>query len=170
MTSITKRKRLLVILPLALLFISMVFMADSCGTSQADASINNANTAAQKWGSSPNITNFYEYQQLMQIYQARDNPQLILNAYLYSNQTGQLTCLGKVKGFGVPYGTQMSQPTGNGTQGSVPEPNGLYPSTSTSADWIQLVDPHTGKTSIAFVEPNLIITTQDLPCKPLTAG
>jgi hypothetical protein len=154
------------VLPFVLLLIAVAFMADSCGGSQTTASNNNANTAADKWGSSPNITNYYEYLQLKQIYEARDNPQLVLNAYLYSEQTGQLTCMGKVKGFGVPYGTEWSPPA-SGTQGSVPEPNALYPSQDTSADWIQLIDPKTGKTSIAFVEPNLIITSQTLPCTPL---
>jgi len=140
----------------------------ACPGDQTNASQQNASTASQKWGNSPNINNYYEYLQLKQIYEARDNPQLVLNAYLYSEQTGQLTCLGKVKGFGVPYGTSWSQPQ-NGANGSVPEPNGLYPSSSTNADWIQLIDPVTGKTSIAFVEPNLIITSQTLPCKPMSA-
>lgn len=156
-----------VILPFVLVFVAIALMADSCAN-QTTASTNNASTAASKWGASPNITNYYEYLQLKQIYEARDNPQLVLNAYLFSEVSGQLTCLGKVKGFGVPYDTQWSQPQ-DGTSGSVPEPNGLYPSGSTAADWIQLIDPATGKTSIAFVEPNLIITSQDLPCKPLNA-
>ncbi len=155
------------LLPIALIVIAFTFVA--CVGDQTTASNDNATTAAGKWGASPNITNYYEYLQLKQIYEARDNPQLVLNAYLFSDVTGQLTCLGKVKGFGVPYGTSWSQPIGSGTQGSVPEPNALYPSTSTSADWIQLIDPKTGKTSIAFIEPNLIITSQDLPCKSLSA-
>lgn len=135
---------------------------------QTTASNDNATTAASKWGASPNITNFYEYLQLKQIYEARDNPKLILNAYLFSEVTGQLTCLGKVKGYGVPYGTSWSQPTGSGTQGSIPEPNALYPSTSTNADWILLIGPD-GNTHLTFAEPNLIITDQSLPCKPLAA-
>ena len=133
---------------------------------QQSTSLSNATTASQKWGSSPNISNYYEYLQLKAIYEARDNPQLVLNAYLFSEQTGQLTCLGKVKGFGVPYGTEWSPPT-SGTQ-SIPEPNGLYPSQQTSADWVLLIGPD-GKTHISFVEPNLIITDQKLACKPLAA-
>lgn len=152
---------------IALLVLAFASVVVACDGDQTSASQQNATTAAQKWGTSPSITNYYEYLQLKQIYEARDNPQLVLNAYLYSEQTGQLTCLGKVKGFGVPYGTQWSQP--NATAGAVPEPNGLYPSTNTSADWIQLIDPRTGKTSIAFVEPNLVITSQNLPCTPLHA-
>ncbi|SRR5258708_30815434 len=153
------------LLPVVFLIVAIVVTA--CFENQTSASTNNATTAQSKWGASPNITNFYEYLQLRQIYEARDNPQLVLNAYIAAND-GSLRCLGKVKGFGVPYGTSWSQPQ-NGTQGSVPEPNALYPSGSTNADWIQLIDPKTGKTSIAFVEPNLIITSQDLPCKPLSA-
>jgi hypothetical protein len=147
-------------------FVFLGLFAGSCD-SQTTASNANANTASTKWGNSPNITNYYEYLQLKQIYEARDNPNLILNAYLQSLD-GSLRCFGRVKGFGVPYGTEWSPPT-TGTQGSVPEPNALYPSQSTSADWVQLIDPATGKTVITFVEPNLIITAATLPCKPLNA-
>ncbi len=154
---------------LVAMFIAIPFALSACFDSQTSASTDNATTAAQKWGTSPKITNFYEYEQLAQIYEARDNPALIMNAYLYSEITGKFTCLGKVKGFGIPYGTQWSQPNGGGTTGSVPEPNGLYPSTSTNADWVQIIDPATGKTSIMFVEPNLVITSLTYPCVPLTA-
>lgn len=148
-----------------LLIVAIAFMADSC-SNQTSASINAAAAASTKWGLSPNITNYYEYLQLKQIYEARDNPTLIMNAYLQSID-GSLRCLGKVKGFGVPYGTEWSQPNAGSSSGSIPEPNGLYPSQSTNADWIQLIDPVTGKVTITFAEPNLIITAATLPCKPL---
>ena len=152
-------------IPLILVAIALMGADQSC-SSQTSASTDNATNASNKWGASPTITNFYEYQQLKQIYEERDNPKLILNAYLFSDVTGQLTCLGKVKGFGIPYGTQWSQPQAGNNQGSIPEPNGLYPSTSTSADWVQLVNPD-GSISISFIEPNMIITSQSLPCTPL---
>lgn len=139
------------------------FMADSCSPSQS--SFNNQQTAINKWGQPGNsITNFYEYQQLQAIYALRDNPKLIMNAYLYSDMTGKLSCLGRVKGFGIPYGTELSPPS-DGTQ-PVPEPNSLYPSQSTNADWIQLIGQD-GKVHITFVEPNLVITDLTLPCVPL---
>lgn len=151
-----------ILIPLILCLVAIAFMAAGC-TDPSQSSINGQQTAIQKWGQPGNgITTFYEYQQMQAIYTLRDNPQLILNAYLYSQQTGQLTCLGKVKGFGIPYGTQMSPPS-NGTQ-PVPEPNSLYPSQNTNADWVQLIDPTTGKVTIAFVEPELLITSQSLPC------
>ena len=156
-----------VLLPFALVLVSIAFMAAGC-TDASQSSFNGQQSAMDKWGQPGNgITNFYEYQQVQEIYALRDNPKLILNAYLFSELTGQLTCLGQVKGFGIPYGTQMSPPT-NGTQ-PVPEPNSLYPSQNTQADWVQLIDPQTGKVSIAFVEPNLLITSEELPCKPLTS-
>ena len=154
-----------VLLPVTFIVLAVAVVA--C-TDASQSSLNGQQTAIQKWGQpGTGITNFYEYQQLQQIYQLRDNPQLVLNAYLYSEITGQLTCLGKVKGFGIPYGTQISPPYSGST--AVPEPNSLYPSSSTNADWVQLIDPKTGKVTVAFVEPNLIITAQDLPCKPLGA-
>ena len=127
---------------------------------QADTSLNNANTASQKWGSGPRITNYYEYEQLMQIYELRDNPKLILNAYIMTND-GHLKCLGKVEGFGIPYGTQQSPPNSGST--AVPEPNALYPSQNTTADWIRIIGPD-GKSHVSFVEPNMIITDLDYPC------
>lgn len=157
-------KQLLFSLIVAVMIFLGVF-AGSCDN-QATASQNNATAAGQKWGNSPNITNYYEYLQLRQIYESRDNPNLILNAYLQSLD-GSLRCLGRVKGFGVPYGTQFSPPNSGST--AVPEPNALYPSGSTSADWVQLIDPKTGKVFITFVEPSLVITQVTLPCKPLDA-
>lgn len=146
----------LLILPLVVL----AFVAASCDDATT-ASNKNASTASQKWGY-PNLTYYYEYKQELDLYQQRDNPNLILNAYLYSEQTGNLTCLGRVKGFGIPYGTEMSPPA-NPTQGSVPEPNGLYPSQSTNADWVLLVDSK-GNTHLTFIEPNVIITDAVLKC------
>lgn len=146
--------------------LAITIMAAGC-TDPSQSSVNGQQTAIQKWGQPGNaITNYYEYQQLQQVYALRDNPQLVLNAYLYSEMTGQFTCFGKVKGFGIPYGTQMSPPS-NGTS-PVPEPNALYPSQDTSADWVQHIDPKTGKASIMFVEPNMVITSEDLPCTPLS--
>lgn len=147
----------------------LMLSAFSCETSQTDATISGAVAAAQKWGALPNITNYYEYYQEKEIYEARDNPKLVMNAYLYSNVTGELTCFGKVAGYGLPYSTEWSQPNGSGTQGSVPEPNGLYPSQNTNADWVRVISPD-GKQHVTFAEPELIITDQDYPCKKLSAN
>jgi hypothetical protein len=157
---VTVTRKQLIIIALAVLGILFIV---GC-TDQTTASTNNAVTAASKWDASPNITNYYEYLQLKQIYEQRDNPHLIMNAYLQSND-GSLRCLGKVEGFGIPYGTQWSQPQSS-SGGSIPEPNGLYPSTNTAADWVRLIGPD-GKPHVSFVEPNLIITDMVLPCKAL---
>lgn len=164
MKILEKQMKISVLLNIVLATVLGVVILAACSDATT-ASLNDASTAAQKWGTGPKITNFYEYQQELQIYEARDNPNLILNAYLQSND-GSLRCFGKVKGFGVPYGTQQSPPTNGSTP--VPEPNGLYPSQNTSADWVQLVQPD-GSTTITFVEPNLIITAATLACKPLSA-
>ena len=149
------------------LLVSVLFLLSACEGDTTSASTADATTAGQKWGTNPSITNFYEYEQVMEIYQERDNPKLILNVYTQSND-GSLRCFGKAKGFGIPYGTQFSPPTD--TNGKpVPEPNALYPSISTNADWLQLIDPATGKVELTFVEPNMIITAATLPCTPLSA-
>lgn len=164
--SIFKKQISLGYILIGCLILSLPIILTACPGDQTGASQQNASTASEMWGNTPNIKNYYEYAQLKAIYELRDNPKLILNAYLFSDVTGQLTCLGKVKGFGVPYGTQWSQPN-TASGGSVPEPNALYPSTNTSADWVQLIDPVTGAVSISFIEPNMIITSQSLPCTPL---
>lgn len=139
-----------------------MFLLTACWGTQTSASTDNATTAGDKWGLKPNIKNFFEYHQLKEIYEARDNPKLVLNAYLFSQTTGQFTCLGTVVGYGVPYGTQWSQPV-SATGGSVPEPNALYPSTNTNADWIRIVD-NKGNQHLTFAEPDLVITDMDYPC------
>jgi hypothetical protein len=144
--------------------ILLTSILSACLGNQTDVSNANATTAAQKWGAGPKITNFYQYQQELEIYEALDNPNLVLNVYTQSND-GSLRCLGKVKGYGVPYGTQQSPPT-DASGKPVPEPNGLYPSQNTNADWIRLIQPN-GSTKLAFAEPSLIITDAELPCKPL---
>lgn len=157
-------KKFLILLALPLVCIA--FMADSCmgsNATQTQTSNDAGTNAINKWGASPNITNYYEYEQLKQIYQERDDSSLILNAYL-QGLDGSLRCLGKVKGFGIPYSTEISPPT-DGTQ-PVREPNGLFPSSNTNADWIQLIGPD-GKAYVTFVEPSLVITALTLPCKPL---
>jgi hypothetical protein len=158
------KKKILFVALFAILGSAFVIGCTDSNQTQNDTSNQAGNNAINKWGASPNITNYYEYQQEMQIYAERDNSNLILNAYLQSLD-GSLRCLGKVKGFGIPYSTQISPPS-NGTQ-PVREPNGLFPSNNTNADWVQLIDPKTGKAYVTFVEPNLIITPLTLPCKPL---
>jgi hypothetical protein len=154
------------------LFIGLLFMitltAAGCFESQTSASQEQADSACNMWGCKPAITQFYEYHQLQQIYEARDNPETVLSDYLYSPVTGQLTCFGKSYGYGVPYSTEMSQPqTASG--GSVPEPNGLYPSQNTNADWLNRVHDTKKGQSITpdFVEPELIVSPNSYPCTPL---
>lgn len=135
------------------------------------ASQDAATLAVNKWGN-VNITNYYEYEQLKNIYELRDNPNLILYAYSQDMMTGKFVCMGLIKGFPIPYSTELSQPTGptyseyQGStndpigsaivnEGSIPEPNGLFPSQSTQADWVDWIDPKTGKSSVGFIEANV---------------
>lgn len=149
------RKKLSILIGILILVLSLT----ACG-SQSQASINNQQTAGDMWGYSPKIVNFYEYHQVLEIYELRDDPKLVLYVYLQSN-TGQLVYLGKAKGFGVPYGTEQSDPANA-------EPNALYPSQNTNADWLQLIDPaNPAVVDVTFAEPNLIITAARLPSTPL---
>lgn len=163
-----------IFLPLALLLVFIAFGAASCwGSDQTNASLDAEQRAADKWGAMPYITNFAEYKEYKDIYELRDNPHLVLNLYYQNQMTGQLVCGGKVLGFAVPYSTEWSQPqsgvnNGNGG-GSIPEPNGLYPSQSTQMDWVRIIEPD-GSVSISQVEPNAIVTQHVYPCTPLVGS
>lgn len=126
-------------------------------------------TAQGKWGAAPKLTNFAEYQMAMEVYGLRDRANLVMYAYLQGND-GTLRCYGQVVGYGLPYSTQLTPPyrsSGGGNEDPVREPNGLFMPESAEATWLRVVDPKTGKTSIEYVEPRVIVSPVQRPCKAL---
>lgn len=126
----------------------------------------------------PEVTNFFEKAQLKEIYELRDDPNLICHWYTMNNMTGKWVYQGKCIGYGIPYTTQFTQPETlqraalpalnvNGDDKgwneyfseTLPQadPNGLYSAPSTSATWILSVDQK-GDISPIYVEQEIMVT------------
>lgn len=115
----------------------------------------------------PRITNFTEKRLANMILELRDQPNLSTFAYTI-DMNGRAHCLGRSIGFGLPYTTQITNPSkdmwgGNGASLTLPqaEPNGLYSSDSTDATWILLVGKD-GKPKPAYVESQVTVTLEPL--------
>lgn len=115
----------------------------------------------------PNVTNFFEYSQLKEIYEMRDNPNLICYWYTKNEYTGKWIYQGTCIGYGIPYGAAITAPESsqnvyaNGSYHSIlplSEPNGLYTeSVVTTATWI-LTTNSDGKIAPTYVESEISVT------------
>lgn len=117
----------------------------------------------------PNIKNFYEKQVLKQVMEACDNSNLITYAYLQNGMTGKLEYLGEAMGYGVPYGTEYTNPEykpyGSYQETPLPQadPNGLWKATNVNATWLMLIDPVSKQAKPIYCEPSLVVSQFKLP-------
>ena len=94
----------------------------------------------------PDIVNFFEKAQLKEIYEMRDDPNLVCYWYAVNNYTGKYIYEGECIGYGIPYSTSYTQPesyAGSGSSIVLPQadPNALYSNgVTTSATWILSLD------------------------------
>ena len=113
----------------------------------------------------PNISNGYEYAQLKEIYELRDDPNLICYWYTKNDMTGKFVYQGKCVGYGIPYSASLTAP-------EIPdyysyednavlmqaEPNGIYTNgVTSSATWILTVDEE-GNIKPTYVESEITVT------------
>lgn len=118
----------------------------------------------------PAIVNFQEKKLMKQIYELRDQEDLICYAY-YIDMQGAKHFLGRCVGYGLPYSTQFSNPQsyknheGFGDGGSdygifmpQPEPNGLFMPDGLSATWLLLIDPATNKPRPIYIESEILVS------------
>jgi len=153
---------------LSLIIVAVLFMGadDSCGSSasrdQARATEKLALEANAQVGM-PQITNFTEKRLLSRLYTLRDQDGLATFTYIVDLQ-GKLHHLCNSIGYGMPFSAQYTTPEIWATQGAtlpVPEPNGLFPPTSTSATWVICADA-TGDTRPVYVEPEIVVSPFEL--------
>jgi len=125
----------------------------------------------------PNIKNFYEKQMLKEVMEACDNSKLITYAYLQSSMTGKLEYLGQAIGYGIPYGSEYTNPQyltgGYRDSTALPQvdPNGIYKAQGVNATFLMLIDPVTKQAKPIYCEPNLTVSQFKLPkaiCDPTT--
>lgn len=124
----------------------------------------------------PRIVNGTEMRLMNRIYELRDQPNLATFTYR-SDMDGQLHCIGRSIGYGLPYSAQRSNPeriaVQSSTYGSLTlpqaEPNGLFMPDSAAATWVLLVGPN-GQPSPVYVEDDVTVSTFQLqnvatPCR-----
>jgi hypothetical protein len=114
----------------------------------------------------PNITNFTERKQLKEIYELRDQSNLICYAYVQNQMDGKFIYLGECQGYGLPYDTEYTNPDQivqdggeyGGGNVAIPQedPNMLYQGDS-NATWLIMIDAKTGKDNIMYAEPNTVV-------------
>ena len=119
----------------------------------------------------PDVSNYFERQQLKEIYELRDDPKLICYWYTKNEMTGKWIYQGECIGYGIPYTTSMTASeslqkieTTVGYEWEVvplAEPNGLYASPSTSATWILTTDKE-GNITPTYVESEITVSQSKL--------
>lgn len=163
----------------ASLFILLISVLISCNYTQtSDDQLADKTETINKEANAqigvPAIKNFQEKRLLKDIYELRDQADLVMYAYLFASQTGKLIFLGKCIGYGIPYATQYSNPKkiikfddDHWYAGQDPqtidqsEPNGLFMPTSANATWIILIGPD-GTPHPTYVEPDVIVSPTPL--------
>jgi hypothetical protein len=112
----------------------------------------------------PTIVNFQERKELKTILEARDTANLITYLYTQNSMDGKWVYQGEAIGFPIPYSTEYTNPTKVDNDYSSSrvtvdqaDPNGLFSSQSTQADWIMAINPKTGKPEPMFCEPNIVV-------------
>lgn len=173
-------KRLVSMVGMAMLVCGLL---SGCGTRETASSKENDYTqtimeqAADAIGY-PNVSNFFEKAQLKEIYELRDDPNLICYWYTRNDMSGKWIYQGTCVGYGIPYTTQFTQPETmqraalpalklNGEDKGRNEyftevlpqadPNGLYSSASTSATWILTTDEN-GDIKPTYVESEITVS------------
>ena len=116
----------------------------------------------------PEVTNFFEYSQLKEIYELRDNPNLICYWYTKNDMSGKWVYQGTCVGYGIPYGASITNPEQyeyNGATLPLAEPNGIYTNgLSTSATWILTTDS-SGKIIPTYVESEITISQSKIEAR-----
>lgn len=123
------------------------------------------NQADSKLGM-PNIKNFYEKAMMKTIIENCDDANLITYAYIKNDMTGKFTYLGQAMGYGLPYGTEYTNPqyiANSYSQGGFailpqPDPNGLFKPADVNATWLMLIDPVSKKAKPIYVESDLTVS------------
>ena len=107
----------------------------------------------------PGVANFTEKRLLRQLYELRDQQDLATFTYVV-DYLGRLWHVCDSIGYGMPFSAQFSNPERSITSGATlpqPEPNGLWPPTSTSATWVICASPD-GAFQPVYVEPAITVS------------
>ncbi len=114
----------------------------------------------------PAIKNYQERKLFKLVLEARDQTNLVCYCYLENSINGTVgQFLGKCLGYGLPYGTQYTNPQSiesKSTYGIAilpqADPNGLFMPVTAEATWIFLINPKTNQPEPVYCEPKVIIS------------
>lgn len=125
----------------------------------------------------PEITEFYEKEVLKQLYELRDDSDLICYWYTKNMMTGKWVYEGQCIGYGIPYSTQFSNPEkfvdnnydlGDAYGGIIipqAEPNGLFVAEGMSATWVININAETGKLEPDYVEQEIRVSQNKIAAR-----
>ena len=162
------KKKLLAIGVIGVLMTSMLVGCDY-GTSSKENSYTEEikNQIFDMYGM-PQISNGYEYSQLKEIYELRDDPNLICYWYTKNDMSGKWVYQGTCIGYGIPYGASITSPERyeyNGATLPLSEPNGLYTNgVTSSATWVLTTDKD-GNITPTYVESEIAVTQSKIDTK-----
>ena len=118
----------------------------------------------------PRITHHREQRLLKELYELRDQSDLITYTYIWSEYLGKYRFVCKSLGFPLPYSTQYSAPTvtkGDSFHALIEEPqsepNNLYPPASADGTWIMCVSDDGNKINPTYEEPKVTTLLNPLP-------
>lgn len=144
--------------------ISMLFLLSACVSEESSYTTELKSNIFEKYGL-PDVENFFEYSQLKEIYEMRDNPDLICYWYTKNDYTGKWIYQGTCIGYGIPYGAAITAPSSfqkisgmNWDIAPQAEPNGLYTeSVVTTATWILGTDEN-GDIKPIYTESEIMVS------------
>lgn len=159
------------LLAVGVIGVLMASMLTGCGETKENQYTNDLMGNAYDTVGFPDVSNYFERQQLKEIYELRDDPELICYWYTKNDMTGKWIYQGECIGYGIPYTTSMTASeslqkieTTVGYEWEVvplAEPNGLYASPSTSATWILTTDKD-GNITPTYVESEITVSQSKL--------
>ena len=114
----------------------------------------------------PAIVNFQEKKLMKQIFELRDQENIVTYTYIVAEMTGKLVFVWKSIGYGLPYATQYTNPMKSMEDKSFQwsdtvlpqaDPNGLFMPDSAQGTWIMMIDKD-GKPRPTYFEPNVVVS------------
>lgn len=150
--------------------ITMMILLCGCMSKEAQYTTELKNDIAEKIGL-PEVDSYFEYSQLKEIYEIRDNPNLICYWYTRNEYTGKWIYQGPCIGYGIPYGASITAPeayqhlaTGVWETSPMSEPNGLYTnSVVTTATWI--LTSENGDIKPQYVESPIMVSQSKIDAR-----
>lgn len=155
------KKKLLAIGVIGVLMTSMLTGCDESSTSKENIYTEEMKQQIFDMHGMPQISNGYEYSQLKEIYELRDDPNLICYWYTKNDMSGKWVYQGTCIGYGIPYGASITNPEQyeyNGATLPLAEPNGLYTNgVTSSATWVLTTDKD-GNIIPTYIESEITVT------------